>query len=99
MPIPKAVAEALTEHVAGLDGEALVFSAPEGGPMRPSQFRRRVWQPACVSTGVGSLVKDDQGNDHYRGLRIHDLRHTAVALWIAAGASPKRSPHGRDTRR
>jgi integrase len=22
------------------------------------------------------------------GLRIHDLRHTAVALWIAAGASP-----------
>jgi hypothetical protein len=22
-------------------------------------------------------------------LRIHDLRHTAVALWIAAGASPK----------
>jgi integrase len=23
------------------------------------------------------------------GPRIHDLRHTAVALWIAAGASPK----------
>jgi integrase len=23
------------------------------------------------------------------GLRIHDLRHTAVALWIAAGASPQ----------
>jgi integrase len=23
------------------------------------------------------------------GLRIHDLRHTAVALWIAAWASPK----------
>jgi integrase len=22
------------------------------------------------------------------GLRIHDLRHTAVALWIAAGANP-----------
>jgi DNA-binding CsgD family transcriptional regulator len=26
---------------------------------------------------------------HDRCLRIHDLRHTAVALWIAAGASPK----------
>jgi len=24
-----------------------------------------------------------------RPARIHDLRHTAVALWIAAGASPK----------
>ena len=23
------------------------------------------------------------------GLRIHDLRHTAVALWMAAGAGPK----------
>ena len=23
------------------------------------------------------------------GQRIHDLRHTAVALWIAAGANPK----------
>jgi integrase len=23
------------------------------------------------------------------GLRIHDLRHTAVALWITAGANPK----------
>jgi integrase len=23
------------------------------------------------------------------GLRIHDLRHTAVAMWIAAGAGPK----------
>jgi integrase len=34
---------------------------------------------------------------HYEGLRIHDLRHTAVALWIAAGASPneiaKRAGH------
>jgi hypothetical protein len=23
------------------------------------------------------------------GLRLHDLRHAAVALWIAAGAGPK----------
>ena len=28
------------------------------------------------------------GHDLY-SLRIHDLRHTAVALWIAAGAYPK----------
>jgi integrase len=25
----------------------------------------------------------------FRGATPHDLRHTAVALWIAAGASPK----------
>ncbi len=41
-----------------------------------SAFRAPVWRPATAAAG---LV----------GVRIHDLRHTAVALWIAAGASPK----------
>jgi integrase len=35
-----------------------------------------VWQPAVRAAGLEPL-------------RIHDLRHSAVALWIAAGASPK----------
>jgi hypothetical protein len=39
-------------------------------------FRARVWRPATRAAGLD-------------GLRIHDLRHTAVALWIAAGANPK----------
>jgi Phage integrase family len=39
-------------------------------------FRARVWRPATRAVGQD-------------GLRIHDLRHTAVALWIAAGANPK----------
>ncbi len=34
------------------------------------------------------MVKDENGKEHYVGLRMHDLRHSAVALWIAAGASP-----------
>jgi integrase len=36
----------------------------------------RIWRPATRNAGLD-------------GLRIHDLRHTAVALWIAAGANPK----------
>jgi hypothetical protein len=39
-------------------------------------FRARIWRPATRAAGL-------------HGLRIHDLRHTAVALWIAAGANPK----------
>jgi hypothetical protein len=39
-------------------------------------FRARIWRPATRNAGLD-------------GLRIHDLRHTAVALWIAAGANPK----------
>jgi hypothetical protein len=38
--------------------------------------RARVWRPATRKADLD-------------GLRIHDLRHTAVALWIAAGANPK----------
>jgi integrase len=50
--------------------------AQGGGPLRISNFRRKIWRPAVADANLA-------------GLRIHDLRHTAVALWIAAGASPK----------
>jgi len=76
--LPRAVVEALDDHLAGVDPDpgALVFTAPQGGPLRLSAFRARVWRPAVAAAGLD-------------GLRIHDLRHTAVALWIAAGASPR----------
>ena len=66
-----------------------MFPAPDGGPVRASLFRRRFWYPACVAAGYGTLEKDEAGQKHYSGLRLHDLRHSAVALWIAAGASAK----------
>ena len=53
-----------------------MFTAPQGGPLRVIAFRARVWRPATRKADLN-------------GLRIHDLRHTAVALWIAAGAGPK----------
>jgi integrase len=53
-----------------------VFRSPAGGPLRVTGFRNRIWRPATLAAGLP-------------GLRIHDLRHTAVALWITAGASPK----------
>jgi integrase len=50
-----------------------VFALSNGDPLRTANFRTRVWRPATRTAGL-------------EGLRIHDLRHTAVALWIAAGA-------------
>jgi len=44
--------------------------------LRVIAFRARVWRPATHKADLD-------------GLRIHELRHTAVALWIAAGAGPK----------
>jgi integrase len=57
-------------------GDGLVFPAPAGGLLSRTAFRARFWVPATKSAGL-------------EGLRIHDLRHTAVALWIAAGASAR----------
>jgi integrase len=75
--LPRFVVEELAAHLAEPgDPEAFVFTAPEGGPLRVHNFRARVWRPATRAAGLD-------------GLRIHDLRHTAVALWIAAGANPK----------
>ena len=78
VPLPRVAAEPLGEHLATFarQPEDLVFSAPEGGPVQLNVWRRRFWVPALKSAGLGHL-------------RPHDLRHTAVALWIAAGANPK----------
>jgi hypothetical protein len=75
--LPRFVVEELAAHLAEPGDPAdFVFTAPQGGPLRVTAFRARVWRPATRATGLD-------------GLRIHDLRHTAVALWIAAGANPK----------
>ena len=58
------------------DPDAFVVTVPQGGPLRVIAFRARVWRPATRKANLDRL-------------RIHDLRHTAVALWIAAGAGPK----------
>jgi integrase len=73
------LAEELGLHLAACPAgpEALVFTGPEGRPLRHPNFYRREWQPA-----LGRARLDPR-------LRIHDLRHTAVALAIAAGAHPK----------
>lgn len=75
VPIPRVVAEALEKHLQVKTGDDFVFAAPAGGPVRLGQWRQRFWLPAVERAGVAPL-------------RIHDLRHTAVALWIAAGATP-----------
>lgn len=67
------LAHHLAVHGPGRDGH--VFPSPEGGPLHPTNFRRRIWKPA-VAASVGEPM------------RPHDLRHTHVALLIAAGEDP-----------
>ena len=73
---PLFLAEELGAHLAAHPGrDDLVFTAPQGGRLRLELFRSRIWYPA---------VHDSVGEP----MRPHDLRHTHVALLIAAGEDP-----------
>jgi Phage integrase family len=62
---------------AGKAPGAWLFDAPEGGPLRESNWKRSVgWSTATATAGL-------------HGFRVHDLRHTAASIWLGAGADPK----------
>ncbi len=76
VPVPRSLVDALAVHMAGKASDALVFTAPEGGPLRLTNFRRRVFDPAASAAGLD-------------GLTPHELRHTAASLAVSAGANVK----------
>jgi integrase len=80
VPIPGFLRDLLVEHLDSHvpdEPSALVFTTPNGTPLRNSNFRRQIWYPAIDKAGLPE------------GLRIHDLRHTCASLLAAAGATPK----------
>ncbi len=58
----------------GLGPNDWLFTGSDDGPMTPGNWRNRVWAAASKRAGI----TDPQPTPH-------SLRHTAVALWIAAG--------------
>ena len=76
--LPRFLCDELARHLAEwpTERDGFVFEAPEGGPLRRTNFRRRSWLPA-VRASVGEP------------LRFHDLRHTHAALLIGEGEHPK----------
>jgi integrase len=76
---PSELVEMLSEHLRRVGRTApsdLVFAAANGGPLRASTFRQRVWQPAVQRAGL-------------QGFTFHGLRHSAVGFMIALGAHPR----------
>lgn len=73
--LPRSIVDELAAHIAQRPNpeSGLVFQSARGGPLRRSLFRRRTWLPAIEDAGLSPL-------------RVHDLRHTAIAFWIYAGA-------------
>jgi len=57
------------------DPHELLFTAPNGGILRPTNWRARFFNPAVKAAKLAPLTP-------------HDLRHTAASLFISAGANP-----------
>jgi len=75
--VPGFVIEWIAPLIDGKDDPRdLLFTAPQGGPLRLRNFRRRVFAPAAVEIGKPNLLP-------------HDLRDTAASLAISSGASIK----------
>ncbi len=96
VPIPTPVTDALRGLCGTRCADDLVFPSPEGQHLRAGLFRSRFFQPAAVDAGLGEFYPGANGKRRYRGLRIHDLRHTAVTFRIAAVRTPTRSQRGPD---
>lgn len=77
IPLARSVMRRIERHLAenvGPEADALVFTAPQGGPLRRSLFARRAWGPAVERAGLPRIT-------------FHGLRHSFVAILVAAGCN------------
>ncbi|GAA2376025.1 hypothetical protein GCM10010404_34770 [Nonomuraea africana] len=75
--IPELIIDELRAHLKDFTqegDEGLVFAGPDNGPIRNSNFNRRVWPKALEDAGLPKI-------------HFHDLRHTGNNLAANAGAS------------
>lgn len=78
IPIPAGLEELLREQINSKDPNMLVWTSPEGMPIRQDNFAKRFWQPAVKATeGVPNRMW------------MYDCRHTAASLAIHSGANIK----------
>lgn len=74
VPVPPRVMEGMSVLMTGRPRDAIVFTAPEGGPVTDGHFRNRVWYPAVAAAGI-------------RRFPPRIMRHTA-ASWLVQDGVP-----------
>lgn len=72
---PRGIAAELERHRLAYPSDGYVFTTRNGEQLRSNNLRRREWADAVQAAGLVPAPT------------FHDMRHTAVSLWIAAGAS------------
>jgi len=74
VPVPPGTLEGMSALMTGRPRDALVFTAPGGGPVTDGHFRSRVWYPAITAAGI-------------RRFPPRIMRHTA-ASWLVQDGVP-----------
>lgn len=80
VPFPRTLSGLLRDQTVGKGLDDPLFTAPDGGVLRLSNWRKRVFDPARERIGREDITP-------------HDLRHTAASLAIRAGANVKAVQH------
>jgi hypothetical protein len=55
VPVPPSVLEELRHHLSAnveIKPDARIFITPSGTPVRPTNWRQKIWQPAAIRTGI-----------------------------------------------
>jgi integrase len=81
LAVPGWLMSMLAEHLAdrgltGADVDEHVFVSTTGRPLQYTNWRRRVWIPACTAAGLGGLV-------------FHDLRRANATAMVVGGVDMK----------
>jgi integrase len=93
LALPASLAAMLAAHMEAVglsedDRDALLFTAPNGGPLRYTNWLRRAWYPATIAAGLGRMVEDEAtGRRRYEGLGFHDLRRASATGLVARGST------------
>ncbi len=78
VPLPPFLRDELGRYLNDrpTDADALVFTAPKGGPLRHNLFYRHKFKPAVAAAGLPER------------LRFHDLRHSYAAFCTPRPLTP-----------
>jgi integrase len=72
VPVPPHTLEGMSVLMTGRPRDAIVFTAPHGGPVTDEHFRNRVWYPAIAAAGI-------------RRFPPRIMRHTAASWLVQDG--------------
>ena len=95
LAMPAPLAELVGAHLKAIgataaDRDDLMFPSWEGGLLRYTNWLRRIWHPAMVTAGMGSIEEDEATKrPRYIGPGFHDLRRTSATALVVDGVDVK----------